>query len=241
LGERTHPIVSSVPLLSPTQSPLPSTTSTPSSTPPLSPLSTALKKASLPQLKKRKTTVVSLDGPEGLSLRHMEGKICIICNQKSGQTTLPYLKCGKHRTFAICKKQHLTSEPHLQAAELQLEEQLAIIRDSHDSNSSILDGHSDDEASEPDKHPCSGFLTSKPSKDDNCKFQSDGYLYIEEKNVRKYFCKPSHAFRYLIRYYGGRGQTDKSKSKSKKTAKQTNNKDEDEEEESEGTEEGEQQ
>ncbi|KYR00894.1 putative GATA-binding transcription factor [Tieghemostelium lacteum] len=145
----------------------------------------------------------------------LAGKMCVICgSKKTGTSRIPTVHVGSHHKLVICKKSDLTSK---KAKLLIYYIDLGLKTfDDKGFNDTITNG-SDNEDIEDNtsvgERVCDGYLDLLGGDPQGCAEQitnyKDGIWIVENKDKLKSFCRSSHLYRYLIKWYSSGRRAEK--------------------------------
>ncbi len=149
---------------------------------------------------------------------------CIIC-KSTIKGKIPLIHIGKYRQLLICKKAHISHSFEGETIASLIDQEIhkvglgdhplnTLFEGSDNENeASTTNSSSSSSSSSSDVYKCSGFLSSDKKDKRQCNIEMDSKLccWIIHKNEKKYFCKGTHALRYLARISWSKEQGEKSK------------------------------
>ena len=90
-----------------------------------------------------------------------------------------------------------------------MEFELKIIVERGDRAQSILENSDSEEElveTQESTTPCRGYLNLHPKEAEKCTERGSPHLWITEAKQQRFFCKPSHLLRYLLKEYCAKGK-----------------------------------
>jgi len=165
-----------------------------------SPVPTSAKR----KLEKKETPKKKKDKKNG---QHNDwiGKECFCCGKPYPDAELPILNLGAYRTMKFCVKKHVINNEDVDKIAFKIDEAIELIRKDGDhplnSLTQLRDSTVQEEVQVLDEH-CSGFSVLAPTPIKcNAKITSVPFYLVTKEKERRYFCKGTHAVRYVANFY----------------------------------------